>query len=229
MKVNELVDMPANIGRNERIISLVGGGYLLYKALARDKSLLKSLAAGYLLFRGSTGYCPLNQAMGIKEVELTNDVNVKTSVTVNKPREQVYKFWRNLENLPRFMQHIHSITSIDEKTTEWQMKMPGGLGIITWRSEISEDIPYEFISWISLPNSTIENVGSIHFEDSGRFGTEIHVDITYRAPLGTPGKRLAKMLNPLLKTMIKQDIMDFKRVIETGEVPVAAEHNHAGL
>lgn len=227
MKVNELVDMPANIGRNERMVSLVSGGYLLYKALGRDKSLLKSLAAGYLLLRGSTGYCPVNQAMGIKEVELTNDVNVKASVAVNKPREQVYKFWRNLENLPRFMQHIHRITPIDEKTTEWQMKMPGGLGIITWRSEITEDIPYELISWISLPSSTIENVGSAQFEDSGRFGTEIHVDITYRAPMGTPGKRVAKMMNPLLKTLIKQDIMDFKKVIEAGEIPVVTEQNHA--
>lgn len=221
MKVNELIDVPTNISRNERILSLVGGSYLLYKALTKDKSLLKTLAASYLLFRGSTGYCPANQAIGIDEVELTNDVNIRTSVTVNKPRDQVYNFWRNLENLPIFMKHIHEVRALDDKTSEWEAQIPGGLGTITWQSEIVEDIPGEFISWISLPNSTIENVGSVRFNDAGRFGTEIHADITYRAPLGTAGKRVAKLVNPLLETLVKQDIRDFKRIIETGEIPIA--------
>lgn len=219
MKLNELVDVPINISRNERILSLVGGSYLLYKSVT-DKSTIKALTAGYLIYRGSTGHCPVNQAMGINEVELTNDVNIKTSVTVNKPRDQVYNFWRNLENLPIFMKHLNEVRTLDDRTSEWEAKVPGGIGTITWQSEIVEDIPGEFISWISLPNSTIENVGSVRFNDAGRFGTEIHTDITYRAPMGTAGKRMAKLVNPFLSSIVKQDIRDFKRIIETGEVPI---------
>lgn len=210
-----------NIGTKERLTSFISGSYLLYNALSnKHKNILKALTGGYMLFRGATGYCPFNSAVGIKEVETHQDVDLKTNITVNKPRKEVYEFWRNLENLPKIMDHIIKVKILDEKTSEWQAKMPGGIGKVSWKSEITNDIKNEFISWQSIPNSTIENIGSVGFKDAGEFGTDIQVDITYRAPLGTAGKRIAMMLNPVFEVMVIADIKDFKHIIEEGTAPI---------
>lgn len=214
-----------NIGTKERVGSLISGSYLLYNALAKEeKSWVKGFTAGYMLFRGITGYCAFNSAIGIKEVEMRNDINIKTNLIVSKPRKEVYDFWRKLENLPKIMEHLENVTTLDEKISEWEAKIPGGIGTIKWKSEIIEDIPNELISWQSLPNSTIVNVGSVRFLDARESETEVQVDITYRAPLGIPGKRIAKMLNPVFADILRGDIRNFRRIIETGEVPATNGH-----
>ncbi|MEX0719623.1 MAG: SRPBCC family protein [Balneolaceae bacterium] len=216
MSAREAKAYTPNIGPKERVASIASGSYLMYKGLLKKKSLIKSLTGGYMLFRGLTGYCALNNAIGIKEIETNTDIDIKTKLIVNKPRNQVYKYWRNLENLPKIMKHIEKVETLDDKKSKWEAKMPGGVGKISWESEITEDVKNEFISWQSLPNSTIENIGNVRFQETGEFETEIQVDITYRVPLGTPGKRVAKLLNPVFESFVKEDIRDFKRIIEEG-------------
>src|SRR5690625_3940119 len=105
---NKMKDMNPNLGTTERVLSLMGGSYMLYDALARRrKSLVEAVAAGYLLYRGATGYCPMYEAIVPgKAGRRGRRIDIETSVRVNKPRSEVYSFWRELENLPLFMKHL---------------------------------------------------------------------------------------------------------------------------
>lgn len=213
--------LTTNVGRPERLLSVVSGGYLLYNAITERKvSAVQTLAGSYLLLRGFTGFCPLYRAAGKTRLDFrTQNINIKTALTVNRPRDQVYAFWRRLENLPAFMKHLKRVKVIDEKNSEWKALVPGEWGAITWRSEIVKDDPGSMLSWHSLPGSAIENAGKITFTDAGKFGTEIHVVISYHAPLGLLGEKTIRLFNPVFEDMIKEDIRNFKRYIETGEIP----------
>jgi uncharacterized membrane protein len=213
--------LTTNVSHQERLLSVVGGGYLLYNALAeRRMGIVQTLAGSYLLVRGFTGFCPLYRAVGKTELDFrTQNINIKTALTVNRSRDQVYAFWRKLNNLPVFMKHLKSVEEIDEKISEWKAVIPGELGTITWRSEIVKDDPGAMLSWQSLPESAIENAGKITFKDAGKFGTEIHAVVSYHAPFGLLGEKTIRLFNPLFEDMVKEDIRNFKRYMETGEIP----------
>lgn len=216
-----MVSLTTNVGRAERLLSVLGGGYLLYDAVSQKKaSIVQGLAGSYLLLRGFTGFCPLYQAVGKTELDFrTQNINIKTALTVNRPRDQVYAFWRRLENLPVFMKHLKSVVVSDESISEWRAVVPGALGTIMWKSQIVRDDPGALLSWQSLPGSAIENTGKITFSDAGKFGTEIHVVISYHAPLGLLGEKTIRLFNPIFEGMVKEDIRNFKRYMETGEIP----------
>lgn len=212
-------DKEINVEEGERMLSAVMGSLLLYRAFKKG-GIIKALTGGYLLFRGATGYCPAYEALEDKGVVIkSRNINIKTSVTVKKPRHEVYDFWRKLENLPLFMKHIKSVEMQAEKVTEWKARIPGGLGSISWKTEIVEDQPNERIGWSSLPGSTIENAGNIHFRDAGKFGTEVHAVISYHAPAGKAGETLARLFTPAFEAVVREDIKNFKRYLESGEIP----------
>lgn len=218
----EMTRLPMNIGPVERIFSALGGSYLLFDIIFKKQiSPVKTITASYLLLRGATGFCLAYQALGKTEVDYRGqNVNIKTTLTVSRPRHQVYAFWRTLENLPQFMAHLKSVKVINEKISEWEAKVPGGLGTVTWQSEIVKDDPGAFLSWQSLPGSTIENAGKIEFNDAGDSGTELNVVFSYHAPLGILGEKTAQLLNPVFEKMVRADIENFKRSIETGDILV---------
>lgn len=215
------LNMTSNLGTTERLISAMGGSILLFDALSqREKSISKILAGGYLLFRGASGHCFIYDAgLSDKGKKERGKIKIDTNLTVNKSQSEVYSFWRELENLPLFMKHLEKVTALDDKTSEWVAKIPGDIGTISWKSEIVDDEKDKKISWKSLPESTIENEGAVHFRDAGKFGTEIHAVIQYRAPMGTAGEGIAKILNPAFEEMVQEDIKNFRRYMETGEVP----------
>ncbi len=212
-----------NIGKTERALSLLSGSFILFNSFRGNRKFPKLLSAGYLLFRGGTGYCALNNAIQSNRITKSEDGNIiiKTSVTVDKARKEVYDFWRKLENLPKFMKHLEKVEVIDKVHSEWTMKIFGVVGPISWKSEIVSDKKNELISWISLPDSTIENAGEVKFADAGDNTTEIQVEITYKAPAGKIGEGVGQILNPLLERMVTDDIKNFKKYIETGENPVS--------
>jgi len=216
---NTLSGKEKNIGKQERAISLIAGSFLLYKAFFGRNIALNSLGAGYLIFRGSTGYCPLYGVFNVDNTKAPDKVSVKTYLTVNKSLHEVYSFWRKLENLPLFMKHLHAVSKLDDKRSTWKANVPGGLGTIDWDAEIIADKANELITWKSLPGSQIENDGTVRFVDAGKFGTEVYVEISYRAPAGNIGAGIGKFFTPLLENMIKEDIKNFRRIIETDELP----------
>jgi uncharacterized membrane protein len=132
-----------NVGNVERVLCLIGGGALALYGLRRSLgNMLLMLGGGALVYRGFTGHCPAYQAMGISTVSQAAgpDITLEDTVTVNKPVAEVYRFWRNLENRPRFMKHLESVVSNDGKRSRWVAKAPLQIPI-KWDAEVEE--PYE--------------------------------------------------------------------------------------
>lgn len=209
-----------NVGMPERIVSTLGGAALTIMALRDIKSpsgVSMLLAGGFLLVRGLSGYCAVNQAVGRNSARRQGaPVEVQTSVTLNKPRSEVYAFWRKLENLPRFMRHLEKVEELDETRSKWTAKGPAGVGSVSWEAEIVEDHQNQLIAWRSLPGSTVDNAGEVKFNETPG-GTEIKVQMTYRLPAGDVGSAAAKLFSPMAEKFMRDDIRSLKKVMESGE------------
>lgn len=224
-----------NVDWQERVLSAGVGGYLFAAGLRNltkkpIKGLLQTAIGGFLLYRGSSGNCPVYTSIGkSSDAQHATSVNIRTSMIVNKPRNDVYQFWRRLENLPKFMKHLLTVKELDAKRSHWEAVIPGNLGTLKWDAEIVKEREGEFIGWQSLPNATIENAGKVEFRDidNGQ-GTELDVTISYRPPAGQIGSGIASLLNPVFEKLIRQDIMNFKQYTETNDMPVYGGEQQAG-
>ena len=151
---------------------------------------------------------------------------VAKSVTINRPRYEVYEFWRVLERLPEFMIHLQSVTTTGDGRSHWVAKAPGGS--VEWDAEIVEDQPGELLSWQSIDGSEVSNGGSVRFADAPTDrGTEIHVVLHYDPPGGSAGAMVAKLFGEEPGQQLLDDLRRFKQVMETGEV-VRSEGSLAG-
>ncbi|MES2513159.1 MAG: SRPBCC family protein [Bacteroidota bacterium] len=212
-----LPKMEVNLDKKERLLSVISGTMLLIDAISGKKSAREAVAAGYMVFRGATGYCPVYQLL--TKTSDADQILVETSVIIDRPRNEVYEFWRQLDNLPVFMKHLRSVIMVDSMTSEWDLKVPGDIARINWTSEIISDVRNEYIAWKSIEGSMIENAGVVQFIDMTNGGTGIHVQISYKAPLGKIGEGLGKLLKPDLELLIKKDIEGVKNYMEKGEIP----------
>ena len=217
--------LSVNVGKLERIASVIAGSVLLFKGLKNEDSKLSaplSIAGALLMFRGATGHSLVYDLAGKKKLpDTVKNINIMTKMTVAQPRDEVYYFWRKLSNLPLFMQHLQSVEILDDKLSHWTAKLPGYPGTIEWDAEIVKEIDGELLGWNSLPHASINNAGKVEFRDAdGGTGTEVTVIISYRAPFGDVGEGIASLLNPFVKKMITKDIKNFKRYIEAGDLPI---------
>jgi uncharacterized membrane protein len=145
-------------------------------------------------------------------------VEVRHSVTVDRSPEEAYRFWRDLENLPRFMRHLEEVRVISETQSHWKAKGPAGRKL-KWNAEIVEDRPGELIAWRSMPGSAVANSGTVRFRPApGGRGTEVMVEFRYAPPGGPVGAALARLFGEEPATQTRDDLRRFKQVIETGEV-----------
>jgi uncharacterized membrane protein len=153
-------------------------------------------------------------------------LHVAKSVTVKRPRQEVYDFWRALERLPEFMIHLESVTITRDGRTHWVAKAPGGS--VEWDAEVIEDRPGELVSWQSIPGSNVPNGGSVRFADApADRGTEIRVTLHYDPPGGSAGAMVAKLFGAEPSQQLLDDLRRFKQVMETGEV-LRSEGSMAG-
>ena len=144
-------------------------------------------------------------------------VPVNKSIVVNAPAEEVYRYWRDFENLPRFMRYLESVTVTGEGRSHWVAKAPGGS--VEWDAEVTEDRPNELIAWRSLEGSEVETSGSVRFEPAvGGRGTVIHVQLDYNPPAGAVGALIAKLFGEDPDAQMQIDLRRFKQVIELGEI-----------
>jgi uncharacterized membrane protein len=154
-------------------------------------------------------------------------VRVKKSITINRSPEELYRFWRELQNLPAFMNDLESVRVIGEKRSHWIAKGPAGKRI-GWDAEIIEDRPNELIAWRSLEGSDVENSGSVRFERArGNRGTVIRVELEYRPPAGSLGATISKFLGADPKQQLHDNLHRLKQLMETGEV-ITTEGQPAG-
>lgn len=210
-----------NVGKGERIASIVTGTLLSVLSVRKWSTLYgktAGLAGLMLLKRGVTGYCEVNNAIGRTGVsKRASAIEVKTTFEVNKPREEVFAYWRNFEKLPSFMNHLKDVEVLDEGRSSWRAKIPGGASI-SWEAVITEEEPGKLIAWASLPGSTIDNAGEVEFNDGADDATIVRACISYRLPGGDLGSMAAKLINPAVERMIKQDLDQFKTLLERGEI-----------
>jgi uncharacterized membrane protein len=143
---------------------------------------------------------------------------VGRTVTINRPRAELYAFWRDFRNLTRFMENIEQVDVIDAEHSHWVVSAPAG-DRVEWDSVIEEDIPGERISWSSVAGSGIAHSGRIEFRDAhGGRGTEVTATILYDPPAGKLGKVIAKLFQKEPKIQARRDLRRFKQLMETGEV-----------
>jgi uncharacterized membrane protein len=143
---------------------------------------------------------------------------VRKSISINRSPEELYQFWRDFRNLPRFMQHLESVEETGNGRSHWVAKAPGGTSV-EWDAEITEDRPNELIAWHSLEGADVDNSGSVRFERApGSHGTIVRVEIEYNPPGGVIGAAIAKLFGEEPGQQVQADLRRFKQVIETGEV-----------
>ena len=220
-----------NISHPERLASLVGGGSLVAYGLAKRNLSGFAMAAlgGGLLLRGATGHCDVYEALGVstskegrgKNVSIPYELGIRIdhSVLVNKPVDEVYRFWRNLENLPRFMDHLKSIEVRSETKSHWVAMGPGGMDV-EWDAEIIHEEPGKLIGWRSLEGSEVDNAGSVRFEPMTG-GTRVSVSLQYNPPAGSLGAAVAKLFGQDPKRQIRDDMCRFRQLMETGQISMS--------
>ena len=147
-----------------------------------------------------------------------HEVTVEHAVTINRPIEEVYAFWRSFENFPRFMTHLESVEPLGERRSRWRAKGPAGT-TFEWEAEITDEAENERLGWRSLEGSEVQTSGSVRFERApGARGTEVRVKLQYTPPAGRVGRTLAWLFGEEPDQQIRDDLRRFKQLVETGEV-----------
>jgi uncharacterized membrane protein len=199
-----------------RMLGGAAGGALLLLGLRKRGVLGLGMAAigGYLAYRAATGNDPVMAAAGLSgNSSAAKPIFVEHSVVIDRPAEQVYAYWRQLDNLPRIMSHLESVTVLDERRSRWVAKAPLGTHV-EWEAEIVNDKPGERIGWHSLPGATVDNAGSVQFESLPNGGTRVHVALSYRPPAGALGAAVAKLFGEEPSQQIAEDLQKFKGTFE---------------
>lgn len=219
-----------NVGEIERLASAMAGGALAVYGLRQSTmgGLCLTLAGTALLHRGVTGHCNAYEAFNVSTNDARNissisgepvarDVHVEKAIVIDKSPEELFSFWREFQNLPRFMKHLESVTCSGINRSHWVANGPGGKNV-EWDAEIYNEKPNEMIAWRSLEGADIVNAGSVHFKPLGARGTEVKVVLNYNAPGGKISAFLAKLLGHEPGQLIADDLRRLKQILETGEV-----------
>ena len=231
-----------NVGRTERWLSMLAGGVLAAYGLRRRATPggAAALAGAALLYRGATGHCDVYHALGVNRAEGhatergtgviadrgsdtrqklggRRGIHVEEAVTINRPIAEVYRFWRNFENLPKFMQHLESVAVRDEGISHWVARGPGGT-TVEWDARIINEVDNKVIGWQSLEGSTISTAGSVHFDETPR-GTRVRIHMQYSPPGGKLGAAVAWLFGEEPTIQVREDLRRFKSLLEAGEIP----------
>lgn len=223
-----LANRHTNVGGTERWLSAAAGAGLLLAALSRrDRNgAVAGITGGVLLFRGVSGYCPVNAALGRNSSTDTRvalggsgGIHVRQSVTIGRPLVELWEFWRNLENLPRFMDHLESVRTTGPGRSHWVAKAPAGMRV-EWDAEIINEVEHQVIGWRSLPGSQVTSAGSVNFDDAGEDrGTRVTVHLQYEPPGGRLGALFARLFGEEPSQQIREDLRRLKQLLEAGENP----------
>jgi len=214
-----------NISSTEKWVSTIAGAALAIAGYKRSNRAM-GLAGLGLVARGVSGYCPVNAAVGRNSASSdtrealggSRGVRVEASTTIYRPAQEVYAYWRQLDNLPRFMSHLEEVQDLGGGRSVWTARGPLGVPVC-WQAEIINDIPSELISWRSIGESDVTSAGSVRFKAAGGdHGTEVCVKLQYDPPAGKLGANLAWLLGEDAQTQIEEDLRRFKQLIETGEI-----------
>ena len=219
-----------NVGQAERWASAIGGGALALYGVTRGSlgGIALALVGAALVQRGVTGHCNLYDAINFNSASgenLRNSENVSVqgdrgtkvehSVNINRPPAELYAFWRNFENLPRFMNHLESVKRFGGNRSHWVAKAPGGR-TVEWDAEVYNEKEGEMIAWRTLEGSQVASAGSVHFEPAGEDATNVRVNLKYDPPGGKLGSLVARLFGENPQRQIEEDLARFKEIMEAG-------------
>lgn len=182
-------------------------------------------AAAYAVTRRS-GHRPSGHGTGVvaerysdtrRRLRGARGIHVEEAVTINRPVHEVFRFWRNFENLPRFMKHLESVSQREEGVSHWVARGPAGTRV-EWDARIINEIEDKLIGWQSLEGSMVSTAGSVNFREGSR-GTEVRVNLQYNPPAGRLGATVAWLLGEEPSLQIREDLRRFRQLLETGEIP----------
>lgn len=145
-------------------------------------------------------------------------IKVVRAVTIRKPAEELYGFWRNLTNLMQVIHHRVTITTSSEEDSHWVVSAPGGT--VQWDAIIINDVPGKLIAWRSKEGGDVDNAGTVRFEPApGDEGTEVTVALEYDPPGGKLGAAVAKLTRDSASSQVYDALRRFKALMEAGEIP----------
>lgn len=203
-----------NISLNERLVSMFIGGALMSRAIKRPFG-AAFLYGGYMAYRGFTGRCLFYEKLGI-DASKPHAINVRGEFIISRPPNEVYTYWRNLNNLPASIDHLLNVEVIEENLSKWKYNVMGNVLSVDWKAEIVKDEPGHLIGWRSTKGSLLHHVGRVEFaETSDPQETLLKIVLSYHPPAGGVGLGLAKLLNPYFESLLKKEIKTFKHTIET--------------
>ena len=229
---------PASAGQlssTERAVSILGGCLCIGLGMRREGvgRLVPLALGGALVSRGAMGYCGLKKALAPDSYEqdmaAAHDWKsakvTSRSVTINKPREEVFRFWKDFGNLARFMKHIERVDVIDARRSHWVANPASGQHL-EWDAEITDETENEYIAWQTEENADIHQAGWVSFHDApqGR-GTVVRAVFTYEPPAGRVGHTVARLLGKDPSSLAGDDLRRLKQLLEIGEITTnAARH-----
>jgi uncharacterized membrane protein len=202
----------------ERWASLIGGGAMVLMGLKQGslRGALTALAGGGLIYQGATKQSTIQQAQ--EAIGINQPIKVEKTVTINKPADELYRYWHNFENLPTFMKHLKSVNVYNEKRSHWIANAPLG-NSVEWDADILEDRENEFISWASVEGADVDNSGFVRFKKApGDRGTEVKVVLEYNPPGGALAATVAKLFGEEPEQQIGDELRRFKMLMEAGEI-----------
>jgi uncharacterized membrane protein len=247
-------DTSLNVAKPERIGSVaLGAALVTYGLHRRDRTgIVAALVGGAFIHRGVTGHSDVYQALGVSTgnaaavlapprpdvtsraatVNARRAVKVSRTVTIDKPRHELYAFWRDFTNLPRFMEHLVSVTVDTAGRSHWIAKGPAGT-TVEWDAVIVNDVPDSIIAWKTVGHPDVANAGAVNFHDEpGGRGTIVKVSVDYEPPAGRIGALVARLFGEDPDRQIREDLRKFKQLMETGEITTSARRRadsaHAG-
>jgi uncharacterized membrane protein len=208
----------------------LGAGAALLLAGTRQRSAFGAclaISSAPLLYRGIAGHWPavLDRYLASDDTKTalagTRGIHVRESVRLERPVTDLYRLWRRLENLPRFMSHLERVTETSDRRSHWIARGPAGLAV-EWDAEIINEVENQVVGWRSLPGSDVVTAGSVNFDAvRGGRGTQISVHLQYALPAGRVGAAVASLFGSEPSQTIREDLRRFKRLLEAGEVPRA--------
>lgn len=225
-----LRETASNVEGGERMASGMLGSLLFAWGLHRKgwAGVLAAAGGVALMGRAATGHCAVKRAMQARpytrqvarEHGWTSAAVTSAAVTIARPREEVYRLWRDFTNLPRFMKHVEHVEVMTPHRSRWSVKAPLG-AVVSWISFVTDEIPNERIAWESEGNAEVPNFGWVEFRDApGGRGTEIRALIAYQPPYGEAGRLLNTLFRETPANQMREDLQRLKQIMETGEAAV---------
>jgi uncharacterized membrane protein len=219
------IRITTNLTRGDRMGYAAGGLGLIAWALGRRSAMGLGAAGlgGWLLYQAYTGCNPMFRPLGIRvnsdpgEAGVRETIALDEVITVARPRDELYRFWRNLESLPRIAPRLRSVTVEDERHSRWKVHGPGVL--LAWESEITRDVPGEEIAWRTTHDNALTHFGAVSFHPApGDRGTVVYVHLEYIPPAGALGTAMARLSGQSPQGLVRETLRRMKQLLEAGEI-----------